>query len=166
MLINCFGCASGVKTLEEWKELLALEQSMEGILVEVHTYQSEKEVTSISIQSGRFATDGNSASGNDHVTQGKSVSVPDKSGSGTSTDRFPSGCYYCKKPGHIRAHCPKLLPNEKSVANCMSITADGVKTSVVPEPAIKQVMSTLGVQQYLASVYHPQREFFKGFSKP
>lgn len=110
------------------RKLLALNKLKYSL---IHKIKGVSVPVTISIQSGRFATDGKSASGNDHVTQGKSVSVPDKSGSGTSTDRFPSGCYYCKKPGHIRAHCPKLLANEKSVDNCMSITADGVKTSVV-----------------------------------
>lgn len=100
-----------------------------------HKIKHVSVLATISIQGGKFAIDVKSASGNDHVrkTQGKSF----KSGSGTSANRFPSGCYYCKNSGHIQVHCPKLLAKEKPVANGMLIRTDSVRISVDPEPAAK-----------------------------
>ncbi|XP_076031947.1 uncharacterized protein LOC143019851 [Oratosquilla oratoria] len=132
-LFNRWLSASGIKTYEELKELIALEQYVKGIPLDVRTYLLEKEVSRI---------DGAATLAENYTLTHKSskppsppgISQPQEGkvhkGKGTwtlgksKTDVSKIGCFYCKKFGHVKARCPELLTREKRVANVALLSAD------------------------------------------
>ncbi|XP_069993662.1 uncharacterized protein [Penaeus vannamei] len=145
--------ASNVNDYNKLKELVLLEQFIRGVSPEIRMYLLEREVSTVE-RAALLAENFNLISKSkvnvskcSHPSafapsvDGKSVGqnslnsdfVAKKSGYGKGTGSgWSSGCFYCKKPDHIKANCPKLMrkgqvSEPKPVANYTFVSTDNVQ---------------------------------------
>ncbi|XP_069996525.1 uncharacterized protein [Penaeus vannamei] len=145
--------ASNVNDYNKFKELVLLEQFIRGVSPEIRMYLLEREVSTVE-RAALLAENFNLISKSkvnvskcSHPSafapsvDGKSVGqnslnsdfVAKKSGYGKGTGSgWSSGCFYCKKPDHIKANCPKLMrkgqvSEPKPVANYTFVSTDNVQ---------------------------------------
>ncbi|XP_068245255.1 uncharacterized protein [Palaemon carinicauda] len=110
--------AASVTTLDEYRELILLEQFIRGVPIDVQRYLFEREVTTL--QRAAVLAENYSLIRPHQHSQRQSkkspgnVSEEKKSSGSYSKSLSEVRCYKCNQPGHMKARCPSNYKEGKS----------------------------------------------------